>query len=324
MELSNSGPQARPSRRSARSVRSLTQLVLMLCLSQSCASLLHAQSVAITMDDLDVNADDTPLLSLEQRNAAILAALDRVQLKAIIFVCGTRVDSEIGRRHLDTWARAGHLIGNHSWTHPNFSAGGAEMFGDEVLRTEALLEELHGFTRMFRFPMLKEGRTAEQRDGMRDFLSSHGYRNGYVTIDTSDWAIDARLRRRLHADPTANLEPYRRFYLEHMWQRAQYYDGLAKKVLGRSPSHTLLVHHNLVSALFLPDLLHMFSSRGWTLIDAATAYKDPIFAAQPNILPAGESIVWALAKESQRFDKELRFPAEDGEYEDPRMDAVGL
>jgi len=324
MELLNCGPQAQPSRRSACFVRSMTRLVLMLCLSLSHASLVRAQSVAITMDDLDVNADDTPLLNLEQRNAAILAALDRVQLKAAIFVCGMRVDSEIGRRHIDSWARAGHLIGNHSWSHPNFSASTVEKFGEEVLRTEDLLKDTRGFTRMFRFPMLKEGRTAEQRDGMRNFLSSHGYRNGYVTIDSSDWAIDARLRRRLHADPSADLEPYRRFYLEHMWARAQYYDGLAQKVLGRSPSHTLLVHHNLVSALFLPDLLHMFRSHGWNLIDAATAYKDPIFAAQPNILPAGESIVWALAKESRRFDKELRFPGEDGEYEDPRMDALGL
>jgi len=304
--------------------RLIPQLFLALLFSLSCPDASKAQSVAITMDDLDVDADDTPLLGLEQRNAVILAALERAQVKAALFVCGTRVDNDIGRRHIEAWGRAGHLIGNHSWSHPNFSGSTVEAFGAEVLHTETLLKDTRGFTKLFRFPMLKEGRTVAERDGMREFLKSHGYRNGSVTIDTSDWAIDARLRKRLHANPAADLEPYRRFYLEHMWARAQFYDNLAKQVLGRSPSHTLLVHHNLVSALFLPDLLNMFHARGWTLIDAATAFKDPIFAAQPDIVPAGESIVWALAKESKRFDSQLRFPAEDGEYEDPRMDALGL
>ena len=316
MKFSNRGRDAR------RCQGLLARVLVALCVSY--ASSLHAQSVAITMDDLDVNADDTPMLSLDQRNAAILAALDRAQIKAAIFVCGMRVDNDLGRKHLDTWSRAGHLIGNHSWSHPNFSGAAADKFDEEVLRTEALLKETRGYTKLFRFPMLKEGGTAGQRDRMREFLTSHGYHNGYVTIDTSDWAIDARLRKRLHENPAADLEPYRQFYLKHMWERAQYYDTLAKQVLGRSPSHTLLVHHNLLSALFLGDLLNMFRTQGWTLIDASVAFRDPIFASQPNVLPAGESIVWSLAKESHRFESQLRFPGEDGEYEDPRMNALGL
>ena len=32
---------------------------------------------------------------------------------------------------------------------------------------------------------------------MRAFLTDHGYKNGAVTIDASDWYIDDRLRKRL-------------------------------------------------------------------------------------------------------------------------------
>jgi hypothetical protein len=49
-------------------------------------------------------------------------------------------------------------------------------------------------------------------------------------------------------------------------------------------------------------------------------------------VPDGESLVWALAKETtrettretQRFEALLRYPGEDSQYEDPRMDALGL
>lgn len=36
------------------------------------------------------------------------------------------------------------------------------------------------------------------------------------------------------------------------------------------------------------------------------------------------SLVWALAKETGKFDGLLRYPGEDDEYEKPIMDALGL
>jgi len=95
-------------------------------------------------------------------------------------------------------------------------------------------------------------------------------------------------------------------------------------VIGRSIPHTLLVHHNVLNGLFLGDLLAMYEREGWKLIDAKAAFADPVFRAEPKIAPAGESLVWALAKETGKYDKLLRYPAEDSEYEDPRMNELGL
>ena len=61
-----------------------------------------------------------------------------------------------------------------------------------------------------------------------------------------------------------------------MWDRAQYYDSLAKTTVGRSVKHTLLMHFNLLNALFLDDLLKMFKSKGWQLINAEDAFSDPV------------------------------------------------
>ncbi len=290
----------------------------------ACPAVASVPEVAITIDDLDVNADDTPLLDLEARNAAILATLRRHRLRVALFVCGMRVDNAAGERHLDQWSRAGHLIGNHTYSHIPYSVTPFERFSADTLRCEALIKGVPGFRRLFRFPALKEGATREQRDRMRTFLRQHGYRMGYVTIDASDWAIDARLRKGLAADPGAAVAPYRAFLLEHIAQRARFYADLARQVLGRPIRHTVLIHHSLLNALFLEDLLQMFAASGWRVIDADEAFRDPVFEREPDIVPAGESLVWALAKETRRFDAILRYPGEDSRYEDPRMDELGL
>lgn len=76
--------------------------------------------------------------------------------------------------------------------------------------------------------------------------------------------------------------------------------------------------------MFLDDLIKHFEDNGWEVIDADKAYKDKIYNEIPNNVPAGESLIWALAKQSGKFEKVLRYPAEDGEYEKPFMDKLGL
>lgn len=88
--------------------------------------------------------------------------------------------------------------------------------------------------------------------------------------------------------------------------------------------HTVLLHHNPLNALFLGDLITMFRKKGWKPVDAEYAYKDEVYDRLPKILPAGESLIWALAKESGKFENELRYPGEDDVYENPRMDALHL
>jgi peptidoglycan-N-acetylglucosamine deacetylase len=280
--------------------------------------------VSLTMDDFSWG--NAVKLSATERNQAILKTLDSYSIKAALFVVGRNIDNEEGKQLLKAWNDAGHLIANHTYSHRNYNnpAMTAAVYEEDILRAETLLKDFPRFQKYLRFPMLKEGDTAQKRDEIRRVLKNRGYHNGYVTIDNSDWIVDQRLTARLKKDPKADLTPYRDFYLEHMWDRAQYYDSLAQKVLGRPVKHTILTHFNLLNGLFLGDLLQMFKSKGWQLIDAEEAFKDRIFNAEPKVVPAGESIVWSLAKENGTIAKTLRYPAEDGEYEEARMNKLGL
>ncbi len=283
-----------------------------------------APQVAITMDDFSWR--NASKLSADERNAAILQTLNAHSLKAALFVIGRNIDNHEGKRLLSAWDKAGHMIGNHTYSHRNYNASETTVaaYEEDILRAETLLTEFPRFRKYFRFPMLKEGNTAAKRDQLRDFLARHGYRTGHVTIDNSDWIVDQRLNARVKREPAADLTPYRNFYLDHMWDRAQYYDSLARQVLGRPVKHTILMHFNLLNGLFLDDLIRMFKSKGWVLLDAEEAFNDPVFAARPKVLPAGESIIWSLAKETGKIDKDLRYPAEDGDYETARMNKLGL
>lgn len=283
-----------------------------------------APQFSITMDDF--NWRDPVKLTQVERNESILNTLQSNSIKAALFVVGGNIDNKEGKALLQRWDNTGHLIGNHTYSHRNYNARETVIadYLQDILRAEELLKVFPRFQKYFRFPALKEGDTVEKRDAMRAFLAEHGYRVGHVTIDNSDWIVDQRLQARLKKDPNADVKPYRDFYMEHMWARAEYYDDLARRVLGRPVKHTVLVHFNLLNGLFLNDLITMFKSKGWQPIDAEEAFKDPVFASKPNVLPAGESIVWSLAKEKGTIAESLRYPAEDGDYENARMNKLGL
>jgi peptidoglycan/xylan/chitin deacetylase (PgdA/CDA1 family) len=278
--------------------------------------------IAITMDD--VRWDIIPAELREQAGERLLAAVERHQVQAALFVIGEKGDTPEGRAILNQWSGRGHMIGNHTWSHRWIDAIPGEQFGQDILRCDAFIRQFPTFRPYLRFPMLKEGGTRERRDWMRAFLKSHGYRNGAVTIDASDWYYDQRLRKCMEERPKFDVQLFREPYLAHLWDRATYYDGLAREVLGRGIPHTTLLHYNLLNSYFLSDAMDMFQMRGWKLVDAEHAFEDDVFRAQPDTVPAGESLVWALAKATGRYDATLRYPGEDDVYEKPKLDKLGL
>jgi hypothetical protein len=80
----------------------------------------------------------------------------------------------------------------------------------------------------------------------------------------------------------------------------------------------------LAAALFLDDVIKHFKENGWEIIDIDKAYKDKFYKEVPQNIPAGESLIWALAKQSGKYDSILRYPAEDSRYEKEEMDLLGL
>ena len=280
--------------------------------------------LALTIDDPALELG--PYMHWPEANQRILELLRQRQLNAALFVCGKRVQGASGHQLLRDWNDADHLICNHSYSHPNFNLPETtySRFVSDFQNNEQLLSAFQNRTKLFRYPFLKEGDTAEKRDGFRAFLKQSDYRVGYVTIDTSDWYVNERMQDALQRDSRISRVPYRDYLISHLLDRTVFYRQLSIDVLGHDIPQTILLHYHMLNALFLPDVMNAFEQKGWEWIDARKAFDNPVFLRQPKTLPAGESLIWAIAAEDGRFKDRLRYPGEDDIYEKPKMDRLGL
>jgi peptidoglycan/xylan/chitin deacetylase (PgdA/CDA1 family) len=241
---------------------------------------------------------ETPRLDAAARNGAILEALQRNHVTAALFVTLSKgADRPQGLALARAWGKAGQLIANHTATHLDLNAKetGLKQYQDDILACDAVIRVLPGFRPWFRYPFLREGDTPEKRDGMRAFLKGHGFRNAYVSLDTSDWRLNAALEDALKARPDADLAPFRTVYLAHLRQRAEAYRDLSRRLFGRDIPQILLLHHNLINALFLEDAIRMFKEMGWSITDPETAYRDFIYTLEPQRPAPGQSLLLSAA-----------------------------
>jgi len=195
-------------------------------------------------------------------------------------------------------SEGGQLVANHTATHADFHAPETtlEAFQAEVRTCDAVIRPYPGFRPFFRFPYLHEGHTAERRDAMRTFLAAQGYRHGHVGMDTSDWLIAEAFQKALAADPTLDLRPWRRFYLDHLRTQARAFDRLARQVHGREVPLVVLLHHNLLNACFLGEAMDALKADGWRFVSPDVAYADPAYQAQPRVAPYADSLFEASAR----------------------------
>ena len=280
-----------------------------------------AQSLSFTFDD-GLNPEKEP--RARQWNNQLLEHLRKADINAMVFPALVRTGDGEGRALIAQWSAAGHGVGNHTSRHRNFGSEGVtlEEFILDVKQADEAFNTLPTWQRKLRFPFLKEGDTVEKRDGLRAWMYDNRYEGAPVSIDTSDWYYNQVFLALSKPGDEAKLEILRSQYVKHLLDRASYYDKLAMQLMGRRPAHVMLLHVNAINATWLPDVIEAFKGRGWTFVSARKAFADPLYTADPDTLPAGESILWAIAKATGVTG--LRYPAEDGEYEAPALKALGL
>lgn len=284
-----------------------------------------AQSVAFTFDDGPTLAE-TPRLTPQQRNQALLDALAKHKVKAALFVtCGNGADKPAGLALARAWGDAGHAVGNHTMTHPDLDGAKVSLaqYQQEVLDCDKITATLPGYQKWFRFTYLREGGTPEKRDGMRAFLAAQGYRNAHVSLDTSDWRLDEHLIETLEKNSKADLAPVRQAYLAHVRERALAYRDLSQRLQGRDIAQVILLHHNLINALFLDDVIGMFKEMGWTIVAPDQAFADPVYRLVPQQAAHGQSLLLSMSRSLGLDHYDKKRLQDDGEADIGRLKAQG-
>ena len=89
------------------------------------------------------------------------------------------------------------------------------------------------------------------------------------------------------------------------------------------PLHRLRLNNRLPSSnqiIFFASFLGNFAKIGVKTL----TFQDEIFDQIPKAKYAGESLIWSTAKQSGKYEGQLRYPAEDSRYEKPKMDELDL
>ncbi len=237
-----------------------------------------AQEIALTFDDLPAHDPLPPGETHLGVNRALLKALKEAEAPATGFVNGARTQGDPSAAQvLGLWRKAGHPLGNHTWSHRRLTAADAGAFTDELVRNEALLRPLGPGWRWFRYPYLAEGETPAVRAWARQLLARRGYRVASVTLDFSDWAYNApyaRCRAKGDAAAIAALED--RFMAAAAKSLAQS-RALSRRLYGREIPLVLLMHAGAFSARMAPRLLDFFESQGLRFVSLDQAQADPFY-----------------------------------------------
>ena len=279
-----------------------------------------AKRIAVTMDDFNLGFNIR--LNPRERNERILDTLAKHKHKAAGFVTGRFVDSVFGDEVVKAWSNAGHLIGNHSYTHLNSSDEDTEIVKSDILKNHDLLSKYPSYEKIFRFPFLAEGGSSEKVAVYREFLNTHGFQNAAVTVDSIDWFTTSRMEDRLKTDDKAYLELYKKYYVETVVKLAEHFQSLAERVGYTDIPHTMLMHHNVLNGLFLNDVLMALKEQGWSLVDAKEAFEHPIYKLEPKTPTRGRSLLSVLAHEQGISD--TGFPEAYKGWGKKTMDALGL
>lgn len=258
-------------------IRYLTILLPLLILQPDVqANALVSREIAISIDDAPMSS--TSLFKSIDRTKVIIAQLKAVNSPSIgIFSLG-RNAQEVpqGMEQLKLYGEAGHMIANHSYSHYQLSKTSTSIFIQDIQRAHQLLGFLPNFKPFFRFPYLCEGKNAHQRETVLQALTTMGYREGYVTVNNYDFAINYLVNKAVKRGQSIDYEKLKQVYLSILWDCIIFYDQLSLKVLGRSVKHVLLLHANDLAAYYIGDLVALIRSKDWKVIPIEEAYQDPI------------------------------------------------
>lgn len=140
----------------------------------------NRDKVALTFDD---GPDDT---YTEQ----IMDILDEKNVKATFFFLGCNTENypDVARKV----AEHGHEIGNHSYSHPDFTKLSVDSaYDDQILKTEKIFEKVMGINSVVFRPPYGSITSSE-----KSYFKDHGYDVILWDVDTLDW--DKRVNTTSH------------------------------------------------------------------------------------------------------------------------------
>jgi peptidoglycan/xylan/chitin deacetylase (PgdA/CDA1 family) len=211
-----------------------------------------------------------------------------------------------GALALQIWARSGNPLGNHTYSHPNFTTTGVEDFQREILRNEPVLELLmpeggKSSWRWFRYPYLHEGDTLEKRRAVRAFLAGNGYRIAQTTLDWEDYLWNSAHAACVMKKDEKAIAWLHESYLATATEYMRVQRELSRQVFGRDINHVMLLHLGSFSSHILPGLFKLLDQEGYEIVTLEEAQSDPAYDYDPDVASPRGGTLTELGMEAKQI-----------------------
>lgn len=119
----------------------------------------------------------------ENLTASVLDTLKEKQVPAAFFCTLDHIEKET--QIISRMINEGHIVGNHSATHPSFATISRDKIARELEETENYLRKNYGYaSKFFRFP------AGEYTENALDQVAALGYVSVFWSVAYNDWNVD--------------------------------------------------------------------------------------------------------------------------------------
>lgn len=266
-----------------------------------------ARKMAVTFDDLPYVGLGQPqyLANAQRVTKEILRILKQHNAPAVGFVNEDKLQArgEVDARIavLEQWVSAGMLLGNHTYSHPDFNSLTIEQFQDEIIKgevvTRRLMQSQRPYQLYFRHPMTHTGDTQIKKEAIERFLSARGYKVAPHTIENSDFIFNAAYVRALRNKDKAMVTRLRGAYLDFTMATTEFAERISKEIFGSEITQTLLLHVNDLNADCLDEMLKRYSERGYRFVTLDEAMADSAYRTKDDhVSRSGPTWLWRWMK----------------------------
>jgi peptidoglycan/xylan/chitin deacetylase (PgdA/CDA1 family) len=278
-------------------------IAFLFCWAISVRAQTVTRTMAVTIDDLPYIkiGDAAYLTNARAATSKILSTLKKHKVIAVGFVNERKLENPSERDArialLRQWVSSGMILGNHTYSHPDFNRLTIEQFEDEIAKgdvvTRQLMRSRQPYQLYFRHPMTHTGDTREKKEAIERFLAARGYRVTPHTIENSDFIFNVGYALAVQKGDEALAKRLREAYLDFTIAATEFAEKISPRVFGREIPQTLLIHANDITADSLDEMLQRFAQRGYKFVTLDKVMSDPAYQTKDTVVSKfGPSWLW--------------------------------
>src|SRR5215213_3062229 len=268
-------------------MKPILSIILLCGLITSLNAQTPRRTMAVTIDELPYGkiGEGVYLKRAQAATSKILNTLKKHKVPAVGFVNERMLEDPRERDGrialLRQWVDRGMVLGNHTYSHPDFNRLTIEQFQDEIVKGEVVTRQLmrarQPYQLYFRHPMTHTGDTKEKKEAIERFLAARGYKVTPHTIENSDFIFNVPYAGAMQSNDKALVKRLLEQYVGYTIAATEFAEKISPEIFGREIPQILLIHVNDITADSLDEMLTSFEKRGYKFVTLDDVMADPAY-----------------------------------------------